>query len=44
VNDPRLLPESYLNYLHARLRERWEFPGVPIFLRLRGRDRSLKNT
>jgi GTPase len=44
VNDPRLLPESYLNYLHARLRERWEFPGLPIFLRLRGRDRSLKNT
>ena len=43
VNDPRLLPESYLNYLRARLRERWEFPGLPIFLRLRGRDRSLKN-
>ena len=43
VNDPRLLPESYLNYLRARLREKWEFPGLPIFLRLRGRDRSLKN-
>jgi GTPase len=43
VNDPRLLPESYLNYLRARLRERWEFPGLPIYLRLRGRDRSLKN-
>ena len=43
VNDPRLLPESYLNYLRARLREKWEFPGLPIILRLRGRDRSLKN-
>lgn len=43
VNDPRLLPESYLNYLRGRLRERWEFPGLPIFLSLRGRDRSLKN-
>jgi GTPase len=40
VNDARLLPESYLNYLRARLRERWEFPGLPLFLRLRGRDRS----
>jgi GTPase len=40
VNDARLLPESYLNYLRARLRERWEFPGSPIFLRLRGRDRN----
>jgi GTPase len=40
VNDARLLPESYLNYLRARLRERWEFPGLPMFLRLRGRNRS----
>ena len=39
VNDARLLPESYLNYLRARLRERWEFPGLPMFLRLRGRER-----
>jgi GTPase len=43
VNDPRLLTESYLNYLRGRLREKWEFPGLPISLRLRGRDRRLKN-
>jgi GTPase len=42
VNDPRLLPESYLNYLHGRLRERWEFPGLPIFLNLRGRESRSK--
>ena len=38
VNDPRLVPESYINYLCARLREKWEFPGLPIMLRLRGRE------
>jgi GTPase len=42
VNDPRLLPGSYLNYLRARVREKWGFPGLPIFLSLRGRDRSPK--
>lgn len=43
VNDSRLLPESYLNYLRARLRERWEFPGLPVLLSLRARDRGPKN-
>lgn len=38
VNDPRLLPESYVNYLCARIREKWEYPGLPILLRLRGRE------
>ncbi len=38
VNDPRLLPESYQNYLCARIREQWEYPGLPILMRLRGRD------
>lgn len=38
VNDPRLLPESYVNYLCARIREKWEFPGLPILIRLRGRE------
>jgi GTPase len=42
VNEPRLLPESYLHYLHGRLRERWEFPGLPIFLSLRGRESRSK--
>jgi GTP-binding protein len=39
VNDPRLLPASYQNFLTARLRERWEFPGLPVSLRLRGRKK-----
>lgn len=38
VNDPRLLPESYVSYLCARIREKWEFPGLPILIRLRGRE------
>jgi GTPase len=38
VNDPRLLPESYMNFLRARLREKWEFPGLPILLNSRGRE------
>lgn len=37
VNDSKLLPASYLNYLAARLREQWEFPGLPLHIRLRGR-------
>jgi GTP-binding protein len=38
VNDPRLLPESYQNYLCARIRDQWEYPGLPILMRLRGRE------
>jgi GTP-binding protein len=38
VNDPSLLPDSYVNYLCARIREKWEYPGLPIILRLRGRE------
>ena len=38
VNDPSLLLESYVNYLCARIRDKWEFPGLPILLRLRGRE------
>ena len=38
VNDPRLLPESYQHYLCARIREEWEYPGLPILMRLRGRE------
>jgi len=40
VNDPRLLPDSYLNYLVARLREHWEYPGLPVWLKLRGREKK----
>ena len=38
VNDPRLLQDSYVNYLCARLRDKWEYPGLPILIRLRGRE------
>jgi GTP-binding protein len=37
VNDPRLLPDSYFTYLCARLREKWEYPGLPILIKKRGR-------
>ena len=40
VNDPKLLPLSYLNYLAGRLRQRWEYPGLPLHVRLRGRQRA----
>ncbi len=40
VNDPSLLPDSYVNYLCARIREKWEYPGLPIILRLRGREKA----
>ncbi len=39
VNDPRLLPKNYANFLRARLREKWEYPGLPILLTPRGRER-----
>ena len=40
VNDPRLLPDSYLNYLCARIRDKWEYPGLPILIRQRGREKK----
>jgi GTP-binding protein len=39
VNDPRLLPGSYTNFLRARLREKWEYPGLPILLTPRGKEK-----
>jgi len=38
INDPQLLTDAYNTYLVARLREKWEFPGLPILLRKRGRQ------
>jgi GTP-binding protein len=38
VNDPKLVPDSYVHYLCARIREKWEFPGLPVLMRLRGRE------
>lgn len=43
VNDPRLLPDSYLNFLTNRLREKWEFPGLPILIKQRGREQQRKD-
>jgi GTP-binding protein len=38
VNHPKLLPQAYQDYLLRRIREKWEFPGLPIRLHLRGRE------
>ena len=38
VNDAELITDSYREYLFNRFRERWPFPGLPIRLRLRGRE------
>ena len=40
VNDPRLMPDSYLHYLTARIREKWEFPGLPVLIKQRGREKN----
>lgn len=42
VNDRKLLPESYANFLRARLREKWEYPGLPILLNLRGKEKTVR--
>ncbi len=38
VNDEDLITDSYREYLFNRFRERWPFSGLPIRLRLRGRE------
>jgi GTP-binding protein len=40
ANDPKLLVPTYGEYLLRRLREKWEFPGLPIRLRWRSRTSS----
>jgi GTPase len=42
VNDRILLPPTYEEFLQRRIREKWEFPGLPI--RFRWRSRDDKNT
>lgn len=37
TNHPKGLKEPYLRYLRNGLRRRWEFPGTPIRIRVRGR-------
>lgn len=39
-NDTRLLTDNYLTYLSSRLREKWEFPGLPLIIRQRGREKK----
>jgi len=38
VNHPKLLTDNYRTYLIAQIRKKWEFPGLPILVRLRGRE------
>jgi GTP-binding protein len=38
VNEPRLLSETYLRYLEARIRKAQPYPGLPIILTFRPRQ------
>jgi GTP-binding protein len=38
VNDESLITDPYREYLFNRIRERWSFEGLPIQLRLKGRE------
>ena len=38
VNDEKLITDSYREYIFNQFRERWPYPGLPIRLRLRGRE------
>jgi GTP-binding protein len=38
VNDVELLSDQYREFLIRRIRDKWEFPGLPIQLRPRGRE------
>jgi hypothetical protein len=38
VNDPDLIIDSYREYLFNQFRERWPYPGLPIRLRMKGRE------
>jgi GTPase len=41
VNDPRLLPRTYVRYLEAQIRKAEPYPGLPILLTLRPRSQKL---
>jgi len=38
VNDPDLIIDSYREYLFNQFRARWPYPGLPIRLRMKGRE------
>jgi len=41
VNDPRLLSQSYVRYVEARIRDAEPYSGLPIILTLRPRSQKL---
>ncbi|PYL37037.1 MAG: ribosome biogenesis GTPase Der [Verrucomicrobia bacterium] len=43
VNDPRLLTQSYVRYLEARIRDAEPYSGLPIILTLRPRTETRRN-
>jgi len=43
VNDVSLLIPAYEEFLIRRIRDRWEYPGLPIRIRPRGRKAKLKS-
>jgi GTP-binding protein len=38
VNDADLITDAYREYLFNQFRERWPYPGLPIRLRMKGRE------
>lgn len=38
VNDEALITDAYREYLFNRFRARWPYPGLPIRLRMKGRE------
>jgi GTP-binding protein len=42
ANYPKAIPDHYVRYLRKGLRERWNFAGSPIRLRLRARSETRK--
>jgi GTP-binding protein len=42
ANYPKAIPEHYVRYIRKGLRERWNFAGSPIRLRLRARSETRK--
>jgi GTP-binding protein len=38
VNDSDLITDAYREYLFNQFRERWPYPGLPIRLRMKGRE------
>jgi GTPase len=40
VNHPELLTDDYRRFIEARIRDRNAYYGLPIIIRLRGRDKK----